>query len=74
MAEEQENSNRTAKTHLNGPDGHLEKQADLSYAENGRNNPQYCWANNVRSCCVRVGIDCKRRKQLSKIVRPAVHH
>ena len=42
MAEEQENSNRTAKTHLNGPDGYLEKQADLSYAENGRNNPQYC--------------------------------
>ena len=42
MAEEQENNKRTAKTHLNGPDGHLVKQAHLSYVENGRNNPQYC--------------------------------
>ena len=41
MAEEQENSKRTAKTYLDGPDSHLEKQADLSYVENGRNNSQH---------------------------------
>ena len=27
----------------------------LSLRENGRNNSQHCWANNVGSCCVRVG-------------------
>ena len=32
-----------------------------------------CWANNIRSCCVRVGSGIQTDARLSTIVGPAVH-
>ena len=45
----------------------------LKLRANGRDNSQYCWANNVGSCCVRVGSGVQTDATTPKMFGPAVH-
>ena len=45
----------------------------LRLRANGRNNYQHYGANNVGSCCVRVGSGVQRMQQLPTSLGPAVH-
>ena len=45
----------------------------LRLRTNGRNNSQHCCANNVGSCCVRVGSGVQTDAPTPNNVGPTVH-
>ena len=49
-------------------------ERSLRLRASGGNNSQHCCANNVGSCCVRVGSGVQTDARLPTVLGPAVHH